>query len=321
MYQPGRAALASFGDPSWGNILYPSIVAPARNTLVAKYGNFGAAQILANIADYQVPYTTPSVGNTPTATQLNPVTGIPLLYSGLKKGPMIDDVIVHVATNGVAETGNPAITDLVVYVYVDTKLDNGYEVARGANYQLKVQPGVVVVTNTAGPVPFPAAAAITTPAFPNSLPAFTFGELVQPGRVGVSPPGFIYTVPGNLINNPPVATAVNVSLSYVTLLSVAGNEANIVDWMDPSDFTATFPNGMTFAVGGLGDIVPFDTTGGPTNSPNFLGPSSPSFEPIAMAKQDPRVRTFPNRVAGGEPTLPTTGRTSKRIGLPSRGVR
>ena len=72
-----------------------------------------------------MPYTTPSVGNTVLSG-----VGHPTLYSGLKKGPMIDDVIVHVATDGVVNPVDATLTDLVVHVFVDVKLVNGYDTAR-----------------------------------------------------------------------------------------------------------------------------------------------------------------------------------------------
>ena len=217
---------------------------------------------------------------------------------------MIDDVIVHVATNGVVNPVDSTLTDLVVHVFVDVKLVNGYDTARGAGYQLIVKPGPVTITYVGGPTTIPTTPLQTTLPFPNNLPAYSFGDLENVGFATplAFPP---YTITGVAGNSPPVATAVSVRLVYLTLLSVAASPANVVDWMEPSDFLAIFPApGMTFQIGGRGDLVPFAsnvlsviTSPIFTNSPAAPDPIT-SFNPIAMGKQDPRVRTFSGRVAG-----------------------
>ena len=98
----------------------------------------------------------------------------------------------------------------------------------------------MTITYVGGPTTIPTTPLQTTLPFPNNLPAYSFGDLENVGFATplAFPP---YTITGVAGNSPPVATAVSVRLVYLTLLSVAASPANVVDWMEPSDFLAIFP--------------------------------------------------------------------------------
>lgn len=291
------AAQNSFQDASWGTILYGSIVAPARNTLTKKYGLFGMNQILANIAEYQLPYdpTRPVVG----ISQGLDADKIPQRYAAIRKGPLIDAVIVHVATNIVDAGGG--VTNLEVRAFVDVKLVNGYDVDRGNNWLLKIAAETVSVDYTNGNAGSgiqtvnPTEVAYTLRA---NVPAHSFRLLGAPSSstLYLNPnPSFAeaasVTIAGAPGNGAPVATNVSVVLRTVRLLT-QNNDNNIVDWLAPVDFTTQAgANGMRFHNGGVGDIVPYVAG----SSPNFNkvgGTAGTDYMPIMLGKQDPRVRTF-----------------------------
>ncbi|MGD0650812.1 MAG: hypothetical protein ABSA97_06695 [Verrucomicrobiia bacterium] len=279
-------------DPAWATVLYPGIITDlSRQTFVGKYGQFGVQQILANIIDYQLPYTNP-----PTADPVAGwVDGIPQLYCGLKKCPMIDEIIVHVATNAVdigASTSN-----LEVRVFVDVKLVNGYEIARGNGYVVNValqgDPALVYANAASVNTWTPVLGAEQTRTLTVDVAAHGFGLLGASAVAttfvgGYPPPTYMTTINGIPGNGVPVLSQVTVRLRHVTLFKSA-NAADIVDWMAQMDFDKSFPLGMVFPTTTLWAFFePYV----PNTSPDFLGTTA-AFTAIGLFKQDIRTRTFP----------------------------
>ncbi len=292
------AALNSLSDAAWATFLYPGIIT-GPNTFAAKYGDFGIHQILANIIDYQRPFA-----NLPTMSALD-ADGIPQLYCGLKKGPMIDEIIVHVATNAVPDSVDPINqTNLEVRVFVDVKLINGYEVPRGNGYVVQValqgDPTIIYANAAAGSPTWTPSPTTTdqTRTLGGDIPAHgirLLGSGTIPGTY--PPPTYTTTINGvNPSTGPPTLSSLTLKLRHVRLLK-SSNPNDIVDWMAQMDFDQSF-----LASGGemqfssatpLADFVPFDgPAGSATNSPDFTNGGGP-FKPIGLFKQDIRTRTFP----------------------------
>jgi hypothetical protein len=281
-----------FTDSDSSPVMYPN---PSCRTFYNKYGLFGARQILANMVEYSKPWdpAAPAFGNVASGGIGGlDAAGIPILCSGLKKVPMIDDIVVHVATN---YTNPPSNTRVAVRVYTDIKLVNGYDTARGAGFQVRALPDKIVVYYTTNGVPLttnvsPSEVSYTLPA---DVPAHSYATLGTPlafANIGID--GFTTN---------PVITAVDVSFKSVRLLSQHDPLGRtIVDWFSALDNTNAMPdklitgattNGcLHFASGSPwgGDIVPYQAG----VSPDFTGLNPAYFKPIGIGKQDPRVRTF-----------------------------
>ena len=283
-----NTALARFGEALYADVLYTNLAASTRKSFQAKYGAFGAKQILANIVDYQKPVTA-----LPTHDSLD-AQAIPTSYCGLKKGPLIENVIVHVATNAVDAGGGT--NNLVVHTFVDLKFVNGYEVDRGLGWAVKTEPLYVLVNHSGAAVSSPTTNAL--PAVPTSMlvsnvPANRFRLLSQ--VAGGTPPE-IQTVITGTGGVPPIASSVVIGLKSVRLLTQDGNDY-ICDWMAPADFNALYLTGMNFAGS---NIVPY--VAGTTPQFNADPPSLGVSMPLALGKHDPRVRTF---ASGPSPSLTT----------------
>ncbi len=293
------AAQNSFQDTAWGSVLYSGIVLPARDTLQEKYGTFGMNQLLANIAEYQLPYNAalPVVGVLSAGLDGD---FIPQSYAALRKGPLIDAVIVHVATNIVDVGGG--VTNLVVHAFVDVKLVNGYDTDR-SGWVLKILPSAIGADYING------ASGAGNQAFTVSESTYTLGNVPAHSfrLLGAPAASTLYVTPSpsfadfnaTILGAPgagaPVATNVTVVLQKVRLLT-QDNDNNVVDWLAPIDFsTQVGPSGMKFHNGGVGDIVPYLAG----SSPQFNSSSANTdFMPIMLGKQDPRTRTFTGLTAG-----------------------
>jgi hypothetical protein len=306
------AALNSLSDAAWATTLYPGIITGPK-TFAAKYGDFGIHQILANIIDYQTNSAATPTGNLDanvtaagfTAPALD-ADGIPLYFSGLKKGPMIDEIIVHVATTNVQDSVDPINqTNLEVRVFVDVKFINGYEIPRGNGYVVQValqgDPVMTYANAAAGsPTWTPVTTADQIPTLSVDVPAHGYRLLGDPSAGSYPPPTYMTTILGvNPSTGPPTLSTLTLKLKHVRLLKSA-SAADIVDWMAQMDFDQTFPSGMQFPNPGLAaDFVPFSisislVTGKlVTNSPIFTVSGVPSSKPIGLFKQDIRTRTFP----------------------------
>ena len=285
---PSSPVRQELNDPHWATVLYPGIVTdPNRRTFEGKYGQFGVCQILANIYEYQntAPLSAP-IGNNNLDTD-----GIPAQYSGLKKCPMISDVVVHVATSFFTNT-LALTTNWEVHVFVDVRLINIYDLPRGQSYQVAIMPQAISCTSAGGTDLQPNLweQYIT---LGNNVPAHGFGLL---GAPAINTYGqYLATTPAEWIvtNGPtppslslPVLNQVTVRLRKVRLLQPPGAPANIVDWMSPADFAAAYPNDMVFAGA---TILPYI----PGISPLFeASHGTPTFQPNALEKLDPRTRTF-----------------------------
>lgn len=316
----------------WATRIYAGIVT-SNQSLRAKYGEFGVRQILANIVDYQTQTnsTTAGILNFPfgnrdadvaaanpawtTALDQDP-WGIPQYFSGLRKGPMIDAVIVHVATNKVVNgSGGSARTNCEVRVFVDVKLVNGYDFPGGANWILAIGGATAIIYNTNSTTlvktqTWASASNPTTFLIQNDIGAHSYGLWgADPGApTDINPSADIWSMAYKVtITNlntyskltPPVVTNVTVKLNRVLLYqATAGGEAqNVVDWMGELDFSnATTAVGTTNRLvfnkttAALGNIVPFINGSSPAFSSD--GTPTANFKPIALVKQDPRVRTF-----------------------------
>jgi hypothetical protein len=287
-----------FSDTRWATMLYSNQVTDInRNTLLKKYGRFGIAQMVANLVEYKN-----ASGNSTAPIGSGDRDGdeIPRFYSGLKKGPMINAVIVHVATNTPAST-----TNTEVHCYVDVKLVNGYHDGgtRGVGWLVKTQPSSIEVKYV-----LPPSAVELTTNFPsaslaekqyqlvNGMPTNSFGllgsETGDLADMGVSPVLTSYDIildgSSNTTNLPPQVSQVTVKLKQVRLL-MTNDPSYIVDWMAPVDFSnQTAGAGFVFGAGGV-------TGSGIVNDPPVFNASTTnasSFMPIALVKQDPRTRTF-----------------------------
>ncbi|HUK84211.1 MAG TPA: hypothetical protein VLZ12_16460, partial [Verrucomicrobiae bacterium] len=251
-------------------------------------------------------------------------------YCGLKKGPMIDEVIVHVATNIVPDAVDPINqTNLEVRVFVDVKLINGYEVARGNGFvveaALQGDPAMTYVNAGAGAPTWNPSPTTTdqTRTLGADIPAHGRRTLGSGTIPGMYPPiTYIATIPGvNPSTVPPTLSSLTLRLKHVKLL-MGGNP---VDWMAQMDFDQSFPSGMVFPNPPLvADFVPFIAPS-TTNSPDFNGSSGPTFEPIGLFKQDIRTRTFP-----GYGVTPSPGQLANNVAVnlytnwfvvPSTGVK
>jgi hypothetical protein len=283
------SAWAPFNDATWASMLYGAIITDTnRNTIVKKYGRFGARQILANIVDYQRPATASATMSGRDGD------AIPMTYCGLKKGPMINAVIVHVSTNQVPNT-----TNLAVNTYIDVKLVNGYDRPRGYSWVLKIEPESIAVdcSRALGGATQSVPVTNRTYVCTNAIPANSYGLLGAPTGdsldlgpdVLLSASGFSLILTNNdpSTNILPSVSRVNVKLKSVRLLMDGGGDDRIVDWMAPIDFSnQTAGVGFDFRNGGRGNIV----SDPPTFKSNGQNPAN--FMPIALVKQDPRVRTF-----------------------------
>jgi hypothetical protein len=302
-------------EAHYAETLYKTIVTDTdRNTLTKKYGNFGAHQILANIIEYQLAHDPqrPAAGNVAPGPGLG-ADGIPIKWSGLKKGPMISQILVHVATNEVFASGNT--TNLEVRAFFDAKLVNPYELARGSNYVVKILPDTITLTGTnaaPGGADFNITIAGTelSSTLQRDVQSHSFGLLgANSGSADLGaapPPSVMQLVEGwekttgpvdQRAPGAPVVTNVSITLKTVRLLS-SGGDTNIVDWMTASDFEAAFNalgRAMRFPRASFpqSEIVTY-----PAVTNNFDNASSPHFRPVSLGKQDPRARTFPGWTAG-----------------------
>jgi hypothetical protein len=308
-------ALQQFSESHWADVIYPSVVTDAgRATVAGKYGNFGARQILANIIEYQLAHDPqrPAAGNVSPGPGLG-ADGIPVKWSGLKKGPMISQILVHVATNEVFASGNT--TNLEVRAFFDAKLVNPYELARGSNYVVKILPDTITLTGTnaaPGGADFNITIAGTelSSTLQRDVQSHSFGLLgANSGSADLGaapPPSVMQLVEGwekttgpvdQRAPGAPVVTNVSITLKTVRLLS-SGGDTNIVDWMTASDFEAAFSalgGAMRFPRASFpqSEIVSY-----PAVTNNFDNAGSSHFRPVSLGKQDPRARTFPGWTAG-----------------------
>jgi hypothetical protein len=295
-------ALARLRENYWGRILYPTIVSPTRDTFEEKYGEFGVRQILANIIEYQNPVETSiPVGNTNLDGD-----ALPRDYSGLKKCPMISDVIVHVATNAIY-SGTPGLTNLELRVFVDVRLINIYNQDRGNGYQILIEPEFIKYTPTGG-VETDITPSEQSKTLSRNVSARSYGLLGAPSTsaqfLGTHPPPvWMATIAGTTPGVVPTLDQVRVRLRRVRLLNTPGNASSVVDWMSPADFAAAYPTDMVFLPA---RFVPYTKPGTNVTSPDFVSANpSPNFRPMGLHKLDPRVRTFSGTLsrANGGPSF------------------
>jgi hypothetical protein len=300
-------AYDQFTDDLWSTMLYSNALqgTTIRNTFLKKYGNFGVQQILANIIEYQDASSDAITMSTLGASGTGQA-GIPDYYAGLKKGPMLESIIVQVATNQQISGVAPDVTtNLDVRLYIHPKLVNGYDTNSAAGYTVDADfDWTVDYVDTNG-----TAQAITMTGKSWSLsplPVITSNSFylartadTAVGNVFTNLPGTTNEVVAPQINVPMV-TNVSVSLKRVRLLRQPAADTDIVDWMASTDFiqafpTNTLPQGMRFnavAGDGRGDIVATNVF-----PAAFTNNTDAGFKPIAIGKQDPRVRTFPGWTA------------------------
>lgn len=156
--------------------IYP-FLNPGSDRFSKKYGPGNVQQILANIIDYRQLAATPA-----TYDALDPTLEIPLTYCGLKKGPLLNEVILHtIALNAslasmiiTTNAGPVYLTNwnVTVRAFLDVELMNPFRDARGSGYQVFVEP------DPANPITFQlypgttnGATAINTGLYPVSLGA------------------------------------------------------------------------------------------------------------------------------------------------------
>ena len=110
-------------------------------TLVQKYGSANVLQMLANIVDYR---TNNSVDATHDA--LDSTLEVPRNYCGLKKGPFLNEIILHaIETNHFNIVTNATVYstnwDVNVRVFADVELYNPFPGStNGLNYQIFIEP-------------------------------------------------------------------------------------------------------------------------------------------------------------------------------------
>jgi len=269
-----------FTDTLWATMLYSNQVTdPNRNTLLKKYGRFGVAQMVANIVDYR------NAASTSPTMSSRDANYIPEYYCGLKKGPMINAVIVHVATNAVNTT------NLEVRVWLDVKLVNGYDTPAGNDWQVAVKTDSINYLSTGPSLNTNVEITVSGEAFyrlTSDMPANSYRRLSDASGFDVPISSHLQTLPndGTSTNSPPVLTQVKVRLRRVRLFNGSGDE-RIVDWLAPVDITNAVGGEFVFGTGGYphSGIIPYP--------PDFNGRgTNTNFRPIALTKQDPRVRTF-----------------------------
>lgn len=269
-----------FSDTLWATMLYSNVVTdPNRNTFLKKYGRFGIAQMMANLVDYR------NAASTAPTMSSRDADYIPQYYCGLKKGPMINAVIVHVATNAVNTT------NLEVRVWIDVKLVNGYDTPAGNDWQVAVKTDSIKYLSTGPSLNTNVEITVSGEAFyrlTSDMPANSYRRLSDASGFDVPISGHLQTLPndGTSTNSPPVLTQVKVRLRKVRLFNGSGDE-RILDWLAPVDITNAVGGEFVFGTGGYphSGIIPYP--------PDFnsLGTNT-NFRPIALVKQDPRVRTF-----------------------------
>jgi hypothetical protein len=298
-------ALPRLGEDYWATLLYPrQVTDSARNTLTKKYGLWGAQQILVNALDYQRPVTDAPAA--PVGVIYDPTSGIPNQPVGLKKGPLLSAILVHVATNAVADPLAPlTTTNVAVSVQVDVKLVNGYELPRGNGYWLKINLLNITALNSN------AAAAVTfgpngeqTRQLTNDIPANSFGLLSQLAVSG--PAQYDFTVAGLAGGGAPAVTNLSVQLEYVVLRRSVSLAADILDWMHgPKDFAAAYP-GPAYMV--FHDAQPLGGRIVPTAALSLTTFGAPGYKPLILAKSDPRTRSLATTPGAGDlaPGAPTT---------------
>lgn len=298
-------ALARFGEDYWATLLYPAQVTDTgRDTIRKKYGNLGAWQILVNLADYQK-----SLTNLPTVAggvTFSPVHGIPSGPVGLKKGPLISAILVHVTTNAIAEPTAPlTTTNVVVTIHVDVKLVNGYEVARGNGYWLKINPAsLTALSSNSASASVSGATGEQLRQLNASINANSFGLMSQLSPAGTAQ--YQFSVPGIAGAGAPVVTNVSVRLDYVVLRRSLVIADDILDWMyGPKDFDTTFPAPayMSFA-----NSNPLGARIVPAAALSLTDPAAAGYKPLVLGKSDPRTRTWAGVPGVGDlpPASPAT---------------
>ena len=197
-------------------------------------------------------------------------------------------------------------------MFVDVKLVNGYNTTlnpRGINYVVTVLPlNISATVNNSSSTPPAFNLTEQTRTLGNNLAANSYGLLGAPSGSPVAlgtapPPDFSVTYIGDPDAGVPTLQSISVVLSRVRLM-MSVNNADIIDWMAPSDFTYCYSGGMTFSA--AGSIVPYISG----TSPNFTGSGGvgPYFSPLGLGKNDPRTRTFsaPGVLSYGSGSVPTS---------------
>jgi hypothetical protein len=276
----------------WSRLLYPKIVTDtSRDTLLEKYGEYGVRQILANIIEYQNPIEK----SVPIGNAILDANDLPRDYSGLKKSPLIADVIVHVATNYTIN-GTTGFPDLNLHVFVDVRLINIYDKDRGNGYQVLVDPEYIKFTPTGG-LETDIAVSEQKKTLAADVSKHSYSLLGAPSGAGFlgthPPPEWTATVPGTApVPSYPTLDSVKVKLKRVRLLHTPDTAPTVVDWMSPGDFDKCYPTAMQFLPSALA-FVPYISAGATLTSPAFISTgANPNFQPLGMEKLDPRTRTF-----------------------------
>jgi hypothetical protein len=116
------------------------------NSFVKKYGDANVQQILANIIDYRQADNVDATHDTLDSLE------IPQTYCGLKKGPFLNEVTLHVIAlganlNAAIITTNPGpvyVTNwnVTVRAFIDVELINPFQDPVGKDYKILVEPDV-----------------------------------------------------------------------------------------------------------------------------------------------------------------------------------
>ncbi len=169
-------------DTTYQNI-YPSLASSGINNFVTKYGSGNVLQMLANIIDYRTNDSVDATYNTP----LDPTLEVPTSYCGLKKGPFLNEIILHaMQTNAIISivpSGPLLITNWTVFVrvFADVELINPFPVDLGAGYEVVVEPQSITYQIFQGQLGTPHRAHVG-PVFTNWYP------------IAVGPPGAVIPV-------------------------------------------------------------------------------------------------------------------------------
>jgi hypothetical protein len=268
-------------------------------SFVGKYGQDVLRQIVVNINDFNLPTgTTENPGQSATTGGGNLNTeGIPLQFSGLKRFIHLNEIACKAAYS----TNSPSGSKVEFQVWFLVELINPYSIAWGDAAQIKfkiddfsadityldggnsMQQTFTYAPQDGGSTGIDLTANI--PATSNSTQSngvqLTFGFEYQEG-----PPAIPITSSNISV------TSISFRPVSIRLLQWANTDATVRDWAISQDFNQHGPGGiLTFNNPPL-------VSGGINSPPNHLSPPDPSIQnfntgSLGIAKNDPRVRTFP----------------------------
>jgi hypothetical protein len=318
-----------------------------RSSFTQKYSRDVLRQILVNINDLN--FASQVYTSTPTATTGSANTnsdGIPSQYSGLQNFVYLNEVATRVAYNprrlSITGQGGSGNSTCEVQIWLKFELVNPFSIPMGNQSEINFMiDNFSATANYISANGTPGSAILnrgTVPALGPQSGNTIVSQDVQPGSYlptsgsdGTSNSGnltfgleYQFYEGNRTFNIPPGAQSITVSnvsfqIIYSKLLQSAGNNTTVRDWSLAQDFSGHGAADGTLSFnGGSVSLVTTSLKQSDGSTSNFQEPAGSiqdfnTGSVLGIAKNDPRVRRFPNWATPVTAWFPVSGSGNSRL--------